>query len=137
MKREFIVSIEGRENHVNVLNQSGASFLLEINGKEVTATVTPAFTSQFTSSSASAPAFQVESKIASSPDIIAAPFAGIVSQLKVNVGVEIEAGQELLVIEAMKMENPIKATTKCSVVECFISVGSEVKKGQPLLRIKI
>lgn len=137
MKREFKVSIDGKENHITVLDQNGSSFLLEINGKEFSASVSSAFTVQSSTSCGSSPVFQVESKAALSPDIITAPFAGIVSQLKVKQGSKLEPGQELLVIEAMKMENPIKSTSQGEVAECFVAVGTEVKKGQPLIRLKL
>lgn len=138
MRREFIVTIQGKRNSVTVIEQQGATFLLEINGKQSTATVTPAYAAQSSihQSHSVTQSFVTESKVSSSPDIIVAPFAGIVSQLKAKVGDTVSAGTELLIIEAMKMENSIKSRLDGTISECCVEIGTEVKKGQPLFRIK-
>ena len=42
-------------------------------------------------------------------------------------------GQELCVLEAMKMNNPIRATQAGLVKEILVSVGQQVQHGNPLL----
>jgi len=138
MRREFIVTIQGKRNNVTVIEQHGSTFLLEINGKQSTATVSPAYAAQssINQTHSIAQSFTSENKVSSSPDMIVAPFAGIVSQLKVKVGDAVSAGTELLIIEAMKMENSIKSRLDGTISECCVEIGTEVKKGQPLFRIK-
>jgi biotin carboxyl carrier protein len=58
---------------------------------------------------------------------------GIVSDLKVAPGASVQTGDTLLVIEAMKMENPIKSPRSGIIKELHVSKGQEVGSGATLL----
>jgi pyruvate carboxylase subunit B len=66
---------------------------------------------------------------------ITAPMTGKIVKLKVKKGDEVKAGQVLCVIEAMKMENEIMARKAGVVKEVYVSDGSSVSEGDPLLMI--
>ncbi len=72
--------------------------------------------------------------ISSSGDILA-PMPGLVVRLAVQEGQRVEAGQELLRLEAMKMENIIKAASAGIVQNLKIKPGDNVQKSQLLLRV--
>jgi biotin carboxyl carrier protein len=66
---------------------------------------------------------------------INAPMTGRMVSIKVSKGDNVQKGQVLCVIEAMKMENEI-STSKAGVVkEVLVSVGSPVSEGDPLVVI--
>ncbi|MFF1480257.1 acetyl-CoA carboxylase biotin carboxylase subunit [Streptomyces sp. NPDC058301] len=65
-------------------------------------------------------------------DTLAAPMPGTVTVVKVAVGDEVEAGQSLLVVEAMKMEHVISAPHAGTVTELDVSPGSTVAMDQVL-----
>jgi propionyl-CoA carboxylase alpha chain len=66
-----------------------------------------------------------------------APMPGTVVRLAVAVGDEVAAGQDLLWLEAMKMEHSISAPPSGGVVtELLVQVGERVTAGQPLAVIK-
>ncbi len=67
---------------------------------------------------------------------LASPVTGSVWQIAVQVGDRVEAGDELLVVEAMKMEIPIQADEAGTVVEVLCAQGSAVSAGQALLIVK-
>ncbi|MCL2520472.1 MAG: biotin/lipoyl-binding protein [Spirochaetaceae bacterium] len=67
---------------------------------------------------------------------ITAPMPGIILKLNVAEGDSVQAGDTLLVLEAMKMENPIKAKATGVVTALKITQGEQVKAGQALLTIK-
>lgn len=64
---------------------------------------------------------------------VKAPMPGKVLQVLVQPGVSVEEGQPLLVLEAMKMENMIKAVASGVVSEVPISEGQAVEKGALLV----
>lgn len=67
--------------------------------------------------------------------VVKAPMNGMVTKIVVKVGDEVKEGDTLVVIEAMKMENPIKAPFGGKVLEIFVKVGDKVSKDAPLLRL--
>jgi biotin carboxyl carrier protein len=64
---------------------------------------------------------------------IKAPMPGMVLQIFVNEGMEVKKGDNLFVLEAMKMENIIKAPADVIVKKVKIKPGDKVEKGQVLL----
>lgn len=68
----------------------------------------------------------------SGADTLAAPMPGTVTVVKVAVGDEVEAGQSLLVVEAMKMEHVISAPHAGTVTELDVTAGSTVAMDQIL-----
>ncbi|AJF69730.1 acetyl/propionyl/methylcrotonyl-CoA carboxylase subunit alpha [Streptomyces vietnamensis] len=65
-------------------------------------------------------------------DTLAAPMPGTVTVVKVAVGDEVEAGQSLLVVEAMKMEHVISAPHAGTVTELDVTPGTTVAMDQIL-----
>ncbi|MDQ0698500.1 acetyl/propionyl/methylcrotonyl-CoA carboxylase subunit alpha [Streptomyces sp. W4I9-2] len=68
----------------------------------------------------------------SGADTLAAPMPGTVTVVKVAVGDEVEAGQSLLVVEAMKMEHVISAPHAGTVTELDVIAGATVAMDQIL-----
>jgi propionyl-CoA carboxylase alpha chain len=65
-----------------------------------------------------------------------APMPGKVIDLRVAVGDAVAAGQTLVVLEAMKMELPMKAERDGVVVELRVAHGDQVEKGALLLVVE-
>jgi len=66
---------------------------------------------------------------------ITAPLTGRIVEVAVRNGDSVEAGQRLLVLEAMKMEHTLTAPVGGQVVELCVDAGSQAGKGALLLRI--
>lgn len=64
---------------------------------------------------------------------IKAPMPGLIIDLRVQEGTEVQAGDALLILEAMKMENIIKSPGKGTVKKLRIKKGDSVEKGQVLI----
>ncbi|HPX93233.1 MAG TPA: biotin/lipoyl-binding protein [Bacillota bacterium] len=62
-----------------------------------------------------------------------APLQGTVLELAVKAGQEVKAGQTLLIIEAMKMENEILAPGDAVIDRIHVSKGDVVAAGDPLI----
>jgi biotin carboxyl carrier protein len=67
--------------------------------------------------------------------VIKSPMPGRVLKVLVAKGADVEAGQPLLVIEAMKMENEIRAKAACKVTEVHVEVGAAVEANAKLLTL--
>lgn len=65
-----------------------------------------------------------------------APLPGTVIEIFIKAGDQIEAGQVILVIEAMKMKNSIRSTRAGKIAEVLVSVGQTVAHKQPLVRFE-
>jgi acetyl-CoA carboxylase carboxyltransferase component len=66
---------------------------------------------------------------------ITSPLQGTIWQLKVAVGDEVREGQELIIIESMKMEHPIKAPESGVISLIRVEEGSTVTKGEKILEL--
>lgn len=67
--------------------------------------------------------------------VIKAPMPGRVVRILVAKDAEIEAGSTLCVIEAMKMENEVKAKAACKVIEIHAAEGATVEGGAKLFTL--
>ena len=72
----------------------------------------------------------------SSSEVLESPLQGSIFKLNVEEGAEVEEGDLICVIEAMKMENEITAHRKGKVTALSIKVGDAVASGDPLVTIK-
>ncbi len=68
-------------------------------------------------------------------ETVAAPMPGNILRVEVNQGDTVKAGQLLVVLEAMKMENEIVAPKDGTVAQVVTSKGAVVDTGSPLVII--
>ena len=64
------------------------------------------------------------------------PLAGLVTETLVRVGDEVQAGQALLVVESMKMNNELVAARAGTVTVVQVQAGQRVERGTALVRIE-
>lgn len=64
---------------------------------------------------------------ASTANLVLAPIPGIIVSLAVQAGDTVEAGQELCVLEAMKMKSPIRAPRAGVIAAVRVAAGQQVK----------
>jgi biotin carboxyl carrier protein len=65
--------------------------------------------------------------------VVAAPLPGIVKSIAVRTGEQVSSGDVLLVIEAMKMDNIIRASRDGTVETIYVSEGHQVAYGERML----
>ena len=68
-------------------------------------------------------------------DEIAAPMPGTILSIEVKVGQQVDVGQVLCILEAMKMKNPIRATHAGAIAEICVTAGMTVPYGEVLVRL--
>jgi pyruvate carboxylase subunit B len=72
----------------------------------------------------------------SGPAPIVAPMPGLIVRVNVVVGDTVEAGQGVVVMEAMKMENELRATAAGRVRSVSAAAGTAVEKGMVLVELE-
>ncbi|MEW8647606.1 MAG: sodium-extruding oxaloacetate decarboxylase subunit alpha [Candidatus Thiodiazotropha endolucinida] len=114
------------------------SYQVEVNGVTYNVKVTPSGTvSEVIQTSTPAAAQSAAPVTAVSPggDVINAPLSGNIHAIKVAVGDAIAAGDVVMVLEAMKMETEVRATSAGTVAQILVKEGETVQVGSPLLSL--
>ncbi|XVF80824.1 hypothetical protein PTKIN_Ptkin15bG0106300 [Pterospermum kingtungense] len=70
------------------------------------------------------------------PGTVVAPMAGLVVKVLMEDGAKVEEGQPVLVLEAMKMEHVVKATSGGYVQGLKVTAGQQVSDGYVLFRVR-
>lgn len=73
--------------------------------------------------------------VTSGPAPVIAPMPGLVVRVNVKVGDEVQPGQPLVVMEAMKMENELRAASAGTVTAIRVQPGAAVEKGAVLVEL--
>ncbi len=78
---------------------------------------------------------RAEPKSSAAKNSIISPMPGVVKKVTVNVGDEIKAGDTVIVLEAMKMNNNIKSTYSGKITEILVSENEVIKEGAMLIML--
>ena len=111
---KYKVTLNGRTYEVEV--EAGKAMLLD----------------EYEAIAPSAPAAPV---VTGSGDAVTAPMPGTILKVNVTNGQAVKAGQVLVVLEAMKMENEIMAPKDGTITQVAVSKGASVDTGAPLVFI--
>lgn len=111
------------------------SYQVSVNGKNYSVTVAPdgqvadikPQSAQHNDNEAS------KTPVESSGEALEAPMAGNIFKVETKVGDQVEAGQTLIILEAMKMETEVKAVNSGVVSEILVGEGDSVSVGTPLV----
>jgi len=71
--------------------------------------------------------------VAGASGTVVAPMPGLVLRVYVVPGQQVAAGAGLVVVEAMKMENELRAHRAGVVAKVHVEVGQVVERGAPLV----
>lgn len=151
--RKYELTINNRQYSVHVRKFSSEEATLRVNGKTYTVKVDEVVDSRSRLSrkkipaapatpqpapAAPAPKAQTESAAPSGGAAacsVSAPIPGAVLDVFVKTGDRVRAGDELLKLEAMKMENSIKSERNGTVASVHVSKGDSVAQGQELITL--
>ena len=82
---------------------------------------------------AAAPAAPAAAAVTAAGETVEAPMPGAILRVEVTQGQAVKAGDLLVVLEAMKMENEILSPRDGTVAQIVVQKGSTVETGSPLI----
>ena len=119
----------GQEAHVVVVEGSGTEWHVTIAGRRVAVTVRTRREQLLAEA-------EVAARQRGGPIDVRASLPGLVVALGAAEGDEVEEGHPLLTIEAMKMQNEVRAPHGGRVVHVAVAAGQTVATGALLLRLE-
>lgn len=142
--KTYKFKINGNEYNVEINSVEGSNASVTVNGTayQVELENAPAAPVQ----AAPAPVSSAPAPVQSAPaapkpaasgagKALTSPLPGVIIAVKVNVGDAVKAGQEVAVLEAMKMENSIEATHDGTVTAIHVAKGDSVLEGAAVVTI--
>lgn len=140
--RRYHIQIDGRAFEVDVddvdtqryaVSVGSQRFDVSLQSQEELASV-PRISPAVPSSSRSAPPPVAAPVLLAGADALTAPMPGVILRLAVAVGAQVKRGQDIAVLEAMKMENIIRAPRDGLIAEVCVAAGQQVGHGAPIIR---
>ena len=129
---KYKVTLNGRTYEVEV--EAGKAMLLD--EYEAIAPAPAAVAAPVAAAPAAAPAAPAAAPaVTGSGEAVSAPMPGTILKVNVTSGQAVKAGQVLVVLEAMKMENEIMAPKDGTVTAVAVQKGASVDTGAPLVFI--
>lgn len=134
MKRKFKITIEGESYEVEVE---------EIEETRPKAPPSPAKAPPITPGRPPADPGPSSSSVAKPPpatvaaeEVVTSPMPGTIVSIKVKTGDVVKAGDILLILESMKIENEIPAPRDGKIKQIFVAEGKYVRRREPLVAIE-
>ncbi|MFI1745262.1 biotin/lipoyl-containing protein [Thalassobellus sediminis] len=140
--KNFTFKINENSYGVKIVSQENNTIQLEVNGtkysvkmkEEIKTRKTPTLVRK---PSMAAPVEPVKVNPSSSAKTkISAPIPGVILSLNVKVGDAIKENDQLLVLEAMKMENNIVSEKSGVVTAVNVAVGQQVLQGEVMIELE-
>ncbi len=141
--RKYDLTINSTDYEVIVKKVTDSEVVAEVNGLEHTVSIKKVQQLVLPESVPKAPPKQVSGSSTSlsatpsmpSADSVIAPMPGQIKSIFVREGDKVTAGQKLLIMEAMKLENKLPATRDGIVKKILVRDGDIVSQGQELILI--
>ncbi len=115
---KFKVKVNNREYEVEILNADPPIFEVSVNGKKTVLNVAE------------------KKKKDVSENVLAAEMSGTIVKVMVKEGDEVKAGQPVLILEAMKMENEVVSPVDGKVAKILVKEGDKVTQGDTVAFIR-
>lgn len=143
--KEYKYKINGNEYKVTVGEIDGNMANIEVNGTPYKVEIEErqvkkvAPVAAVKAAAPAAPTVQVAKPAAATSavgEVVKSPLPGVVNDIKVKVGDAVKAGQVVVILEAMKMENNINASKDGVIKSILVNKGDSVLEGTDLLVIE-
>nr|VFJ49678.1 MAG: Biotin-requiring enzyme [Candidatus Kentron sp. FM]VFJ69357.1 MAG: Biotin-requiring enzyme [Candidatus Kentron sp. FM]VFK18685.1 MAG: Biotin-requiring enzyme [Candidatus Kentron sp. FM] len=132
MEKKFKITVDGRSYDVTVEDLSLGSGMTIPSPGDMAMPASPAIIPEAPSTPPAAAALAA----GADTDDKASPLAGVVVSVEVSIGQQVNAGDIVIVIEAMKMKTKVTAHKSGKIANIAVKPGDGVAAGQVLLTIR-
>lgn len=144
--KTYKFKINGNEYNVAINSVEGTNASVTVNGTDYQVELEDAPAAPVQAAPATVPAAAPAQAAPAAPaapkpaasgagKAVTSPLPGVIIAVKVNVGDSVKAGQEVAVLEAMKMENSIEAEHDGTVTAIHVAKGDSVLEGAAVVTI--
>ncbi|MBK7763923.1 MAG: acetyl-CoA carboxylase biotin carboxyl carrier protein subunit [Bacteroidetes bacterium] len=127
-KRSFILSMNGKRKEADVVkfDKEAKQLILRMEGKKITVDIKEPVDILLDQ-------LGINQKVSRKVNNLKAPMPGLIVKVMAAIGDQLKAGEPLLILEAMKMENVFKASADVMIKDILVSEKQSVEKGQVLI----
>lgn len=130
---KYAVAVGDAKDNVVEVTVNGEAYTVETESKKKSVVAAAPAAKPAAKPAAAAPA--AAAGPAGAGESVKAPLPGVIKEVCVAVGDKVEAGQTVVVLEAMKMANNIEAEAAGTVTGVMVAVGDSVMEDTPLVTI--
>ena len=131
----YSVTVNDIEDNIARVEVNGTPYLVEME-KVVKTVAKPVVKARPTTPAAPTTQLNRPSAAAAGAGTIKSPLPGVILNVKVNVGDAVKKGDTIIILEAMKMENAIKADRDGKIASINVKQGESVLEGAALVTIE-
>ncbi|MBX7243023.1 MAG: acetyl-CoA carboxylase biotin carboxyl carrier protein subunit, partial [Bacteroidia bacterium] len=114
---------------IHKIDREAKEVMLSVNGKTTTVSLK-------TGTELLLQSLGLDMKTSAKVENLKAPMPGLIQSILVEAGQSVKKGEPVLILEAMKMENIIKAPSDVTIDKVHVSVKASVEKGAVLVSFK-
>lgn len=135
---KYLVTVNGDTHEVKLISKENSRLTFEIEGEIYESSVQTTIDLSLAKNSTGIQKIATSSKQISNvsdqnSNNILAPMPGIIVSISAKEGDEVNVGDTVLVMEAMKMENNITSSKKAKIKKIHVKAGEEVSNNQLLV----
>ncbi|AEH06516.1 sodium-extruding oxaloacetate decarboxylase subunit alpha [Methanothermococcus okinawensis] len=128
LRGELEAEVIPEEEEVSKFMEIPTEYIIEVDGEEYEVKVNPKYGTEMKK--------KKEKFTAETEGAITCPFRGMITKIKVKEGDEVKQGDVIVILEAMKMENPVESPVDGKVEKIIVHEGQSVNVGDILMIIK-
>ena len=132
---EYNVEINSVEGNLADVTVNGAAYKVEMENAPAAPAAPAAPVAQVKQEAPAAAPAKPAPAPAGAGKAVTSPLPGVIIEVSVKEGQAVKAGQKIAVIEAMKMENEIQATSDGTVTAVLVNKGDSVLEGAEIVKI--
>ncbi|MEN8172553.1 MAG: biotin/lipoyl-containing protein [Chloroflexota bacterium] len=141
---KFKIIVNGQSHAVEIIDNGTASLDVIVDGQNFKVQIQPDAPPKIDPGITSTPkAGKQDANPPAPPDLseplsgdLTAPLPGVIAEIHVTVGDQVSSGQEMCVIEAMKMKNVLRSHRSGEIAAVDVAIGETVPYNKTLIRFK-